>query len=170
MELIKTIAAATIAALCLTGTATAQVNDEIGYMAADIEAARTLVQTERKILIMREMTLTNDEASAFWPLYDEYNLEVKKIGDLKVKVITDYAVNYDKMTDDLAKELLDESIKYEEQLTKLKKKYVKKFRKILPQTKVVRYFQLENKLNAIVNFRTAGQIPLMEGTEAAPEH
>jgi hypothetical protein len=169
MQLIKTIGIAAITSLFSIGAATAQVNDEVGYMAADIEAARTLVQTERKILIMREMTLTNDEASAFWPLYDEYNLEVKKIGDLKVKVITDYAVNYNKMTDELAKELLNESIKYEEQMIKLKKKYVKKFRKILPETKVVRYFQLENKLNAIVNFRTAGQIPLMEGTEAAPK-
>jgi hypothetical protein len=167
MRLIKTISIAAIVSLASIGTTTAQVNDEIGYMAADIEAARTLMQTERKILIMREMTLTNDEASAFWPLYDEYNLEVKRVGDLRVKVITDYAVNYAKMTDELAKDLLDESIKYEEQRVKLKKKYVKKFRKILPETKVVRYFQLENKLNAIIDFRTAGEIPLMEGTEAS---
>lgn len=162
MRHFKTIGITAIIGLILSFTVNAQVNEEFGYLASDIEAARTIVQTERKILIMREMTLSNEEANAFWPLYDEYNAEVKKIGNLRVKVITDYAANYDNMTNELAKELLDNAMKHDDNLLKLRKKYVKKFRKILPETKVVRYFQLESKLNAIVNFKLAAQIPLME--------
>lgn len=141
----------------------AQVNsalsDEFG---ADIEAARSIMSTERKILIMKEMQLSPAEAEAFWPLYDEYVLERRELGDMRIKVITDYAANYQSMTNELARQIANESLKYESKKLKLKKKYVKKFRKILPDIKVVRYFQLEGKLDAIIDFDLASQIPLME--------
>ena len=143
-------------------SATAQVNEELSEFATDIEAMRTVMQTERKILIMNEMVFTTEEAEKFWPLYDEYSAEAKKVANLRVKVITDYAANYETMSDDMAKQLLDEAIKFDEKKLKLEKKYIRKFRAILPQIKVTRYFQLENKLDAVIDFDLASQIPLME--------
>jgi hypothetical protein len=140
----------------------AQVNAELSDYTAEIEAARSIMQTERKILIMREMALTAPQAEAFWPLYDNYVNERRALGDMRIKIITDYAANYDKMTDELARKLGDESLNLESKTLKLKKSYMKKFRKILPDIKVIRYFQLENKLDAIINFDLAAQIPLME--------
>jgi hypothetical protein len=151
--------------LCLLGTFTAQaqvnptLSEEFG---TDIEAARTIMSTERKILIMREMNFTPQEAEAFWPLYDEYVLARRPIGDMRVKVITDYAATYQTMTNEKARKLADESMDYETKQLKLKKKYIKKFRKVLSDIKVVRYFQLESKLDAIIDFDLASQIPLME--------
>jgi len=154
----------TAAVLCASfaTSAIAQVNEELSEFTTDIEAMRTVMQTERKILIMNEMVFTAEEAEKFWPLYDEYSADAKKIANLRVKVITDYAANYEKMSEELAKQLLDESIKYDEQKLKLEKKYVRKFRSILPQIKVTRYFQLENKLDAVIDFDLASQIPLMQ--------
>ena len=151
--------------LCLLGTFTAQaqvnptLSEEFG---AYIEAARTIMSTERKILIMREMNFTPQEAEAFWPLYDEYVLARRPVGDMRVKVITDYAATYQTMTNEKARKLADESMDYETKKLKLKKKYIKKFRKVLSDIKVVRYFQLESKLDAIIDFDLASQIPLME--------
>jgi hypothetical protein len=151
--------------LCLLGTFTAQaqvnptLSEEFG---TDIEAARTIMSTERKILIMREMNFTPQEAEAFWPLYDEYVLARRPVGDMRVKVITDYAATYQTMTNEKARKLADESMDYETKKLKLKKKYIKKFRKVLSDIKVVRYFQLESKLDAIIDFDLASQIPLME--------
>jgi hypothetical protein len=151
-------------ALCtgISVSSFAQVNEEMSDFTNEIEAMRTVMQTERKILIMNEMTLSPEDAENFWPLYDEYRAEMKKIGNLRVKVITDYAASYETMTDATAKQLLDESMKFEEQALKLEKKYMKKFRKILSDIQVTRYFQLENKLDAIINFDLAAQIPLMQ--------
>ena len=151
--------------LCLLGTFTAQaqVNPTLSAeFGADIEAARTIMSTERKILIMREMNFTPQEAEAFWPLYDEYVLARRPVGDMRVKVITDYAATYQTMTNEKARKLADESMDYETKKLKLKKKYIKKFRKVLSDIKVVRYFQLESKLDAIIDFDLASQIPLME--------
>ena len=150
--------------LCLFGSfAQAQVNPTLSAeFGADIEAARTIMSTERKILIMREMNFTPQEAEAFWPLYDEYVLARRPVGDMRVKVITDYAATYQTMTNEKARQLADESMDYETKKLKLKKKYIKKFRKVLSDIKVVRYFQLESKLDAIIDFDLASQIPLME--------
>ena len=144
------------------GITMAQVNETLSEFSNEVEALRTVMQTERKILVMQEMQLTPAEAEDFWPLYDEYSAESKKLGDLRVKVITDYAANYGSMTDDLAKRLLDDSVKYRERQIKLQKKYIRKFRSVLPEIKVTRLFQLDNKINAIVDYDLAAEIPLME--------
>lgn len=163
MRFIKQITIALSIGLISTLTAQAQVNESLApEFGADIEAARTIIKTERKILIMREMALTPAEAEEFWPLYDEYVNERRNVNDLRIKVITDYAANYRSMTNELARRLADESISYEEKKLKLKKKYIKKFRKVLDDIRVVRYFQLESKLDAIIDFDLASQIPLME--------
>ncbi len=155
---------ATTALVCMlvSLTSVAQVNPALAEFTNEIEASRTLIQTERKILIMTEIALTAEEAEGFWPLYDEYSNERKKLGNLRVQVITDYAANYETMTDELAGSLLNDSVSYDQKLIKLKKKYIKKFRRVLPNIKVTRYFQLENKLDAYTNFELATQIPLME--------
>ena len=109
-------AAAMAAGLLGVQTSIAQVNpalaDEFG---AEIEATRTLLQTERKMLVMQQMALTAAEAEAFWPLYDEYLAERKKLGDLRVKIISDYAANFATMTDDLARQLRNDMFKFQEQ-------------------------------------------------------
>lgn len=162
MRGIKSLLATLSLGLAMSVTANAQVNENLAEFQPDIEAARSIMQTERKILIMREMSLTPEEADAFWPLYDEYVVARRSLGDRRIKIITDYAANYDSMTNELARELGDEALDYESDALKLKKQYVKKFRKILPEIKVVRYFQLESKLDAIVEFDLAQQIPLMQ--------
>jgi len=134
----------------------------VGAYTQEIEAMRSILQTERKILVMREMALTSEEAEVFWPLYDEYNAAKKEVGDLRVAVIAEYAANYGSMTDEIAADLLKDSLKFETSQIKLKKKYVRKFRKILSDVKVARYFQLENKLDAIVDYDLAAQIPLVD--------
>jgi hypothetical protein len=162
MRSIRNIALALTLSLVTPMTGFAQVNENLAEFSPDIEAARTIMQTERKILIMREMALTSDEAAAFWPLYDEYVVARRTLGDMRLKVITDYAANYESMTNELARSLADDSMDYQTKRLKLKKKYLKKFRKVLPDIKVVRYFQLESKLDAIIEFDLASQIPLME--------
>ena len=162
MHSIRNIALALTLSLVTPMTGFAQVNENLAEFAPDIEAARTIMQTERKILIMREMALTSDEAAAFWPLYDEYVVARRTLGDMRLKVITDYAANYESMTNELARSLADDSMDYQTKRLKLKKKYLKKFRKVLPDIKVVRYYQLESKLDAIIEFDLASQIPLME--------
>jgi len=146
----------------------AQVNEAYADFTADIEAARTVMATERKILIMREMGLTPEEGQAFWPLYDEYAAEIKKVNGLQVKMITDFAANYENVTDEFSTQLLKEWVKFARDDIKVKEKYWKKFDKVLPTAKVARFVQIDNKLDAIVDFKLAMEIPLIEPAAASP--
>jgi hypothetical protein len=153
--------AAAAVALALPGIAPAQVNPAFSELTEATEQARSIVQTERKMIVGEALQLTPEESNAFWPVYDAYMGEMKKAGDLRVKVITDYAANYDTMTDATAKQLIADSVKYQEQVLKIRKGYLKKFRKAVPETKVARFYQVEQKLDALTNFALARQIPLV---------
>ena len=85
-----------------------------------------------------------------------------KVGDKRLAVIVDYANNVDRMTDPLAKQLLDRSFSVEKEFTRTRERYVKKFRRILPDIKVVRLMQLENRMDIAVDARIAQDIPLMK--------
>lgn len=159
IPLLIPIAAAAVFSIPQTGAA--QVNPTFADLNGAFEQARTEIQMNRKMLLMNEMQLTATETDPFWKLYDQYALDLKKVGDLRVKVITDYAANYDKMTDAVAKQLLDDGLKYQADLLNLRKSYLKKFSKILPATKVARFYQAETKLDAIMSFVLAREIPIM---------
>ena len=80
-------------------------------------------------------------------------------------MIKDYADAYEKMTNDTAKKLLDELMSIEALGPKLRQTYLPKFRKVLPEIKVVRYYQIENKINAALMYELAANIPLMKAAQ-----
>ena len=156
----------TLTAALMPALAAAQVNPAFSDLTEATEQARTIVLTERKLVISDGLGLSATESNAFWPIYDRYMADLKSAGDLRVKVITDYAANYDHLSDDMAKQLINDSLKFQEKVLKVRKDYLGKFRKALPATKLARFYQLENKLDAITNFALARQIPLVP--QAAP--
>jgi hypothetical protein len=139
----------------------AQVNPAFADLDAAVTDARAVIQTERRMLVSEALQLTQPEAAAFWPLYDKYAAELKTIGDLRVKVITDFAAAYPDLSPELADQLLKDGLSYQQQLVKLRKSYLGKFRKAPGPQKTARFYQLENKLDAIASFALAREIPLV---------
>ena len=136
-------------------------NAMAGEASDAVELTRSVVQVERKAVVAKAMELTQQESQAFWPVYNEYWNNLNKINDRKVKLIMDYAKNYGNISDTMAKDMLKEFFDIQNATLKLKKKYVKKFENVLPPKKVFRYFQTENKLDALINIQLASEIPLM---------
>ena len=139
-----------------------QPQEPVANFDAQMEAARKLMRTERRLVHATELDLTSEESQAFWPVYMEYAAERRAVGDRKVNLIAEYGQNFGNITDEFADRALVESIDIESDFLKIQKKYLKKFKGILPVTKVVRFFQIESKLDAVVDFQLASQIPLME--------
>jgi DNA-directed RNA polymerase subunit F len=120
------------------------------------------VRADKKLLVSENMQLTEAEAKAFWPVYDQYQDELILLRKRTVKLIKDYADAYEKMSNETAKKLLDELMSIEALGPKLRQAYLPKFRKVLPEVKVVRYCQIENKINAALMYELAANIPLMQ--------
>ena len=133
----------------------------LGQSQTDRDLTRAALEANRKVLVNTNMELAEDQQEVFWPLYDAYQKELIKINERTAKLIKDYVAHYYSLTDLKAKQLLAESLNIEEDHVKLKKTYVAKFEKKLPSKIVARYFQLENKFEAIIEIELARQIPLV---------
>ena len=127
-----------------------------------LEVTREVLKTEKKAVIAEAMTLTEAESPAFWSLYNEYNAKMYVINTRLFDLIKDYSDNYENMTDEKSTELWTNALNVEMDLLKLEKTYFKKFLKILPGTKAVRYLQAENKIKTLVDAQLSSQIPLFE--------
>jgi hypothetical protein len=131
--------------------------------ADNMQIMRDKIKADKKLVVASNMELTDSEAKAFWPVYDQYQKDLGAINERMVKMIKSYADAYNakSMTDDGAKKLTDEFVAIEKAETAMKESYVPKLSKVLPPKKVARYLQIENKIRALVKFDLAGQIPLV---------
>jgi len=130
--------------------------------ADNMSIVREAMRADKKVVVADNMQLTEPEAKAFWPVYEEYQTEMTAVGDRMIKLIEDYAASYEAMTDETAGKLLKEMMSVQGERLKVQEKYLPKFQKVLPMTKVARFYQIENKLRAIVDYDLAAQIPLVQ--------
>ena len=119
------------------------------------------IRADKKLFVAENMQLTTTEAKGFWPVYDQYQDELFLLRARTIKLINDYAKAYGKMDNDTAKSLLDEYMTIETLGLKLRQTYLPKFRNVLPDVKTVRYYQIENKIDAVVMYELAAEIPLI---------
>jgi hypothetical protein len=133
--------------------------------ADNMQILRDKIRADKKLLVAANMELTESEANAFWPVYEAYQKELFLLRTRTVKLIKDYADAYEAMSNDKAKTLLDELMKIDSLGLKLRQTYLPKFREALPEVKVVRYYQIENKINAALNYELATNIPLMKAAQ-----
>jgi len=127
-----------------------------------MQIVREKIQADKKLFIAQNMKLTEAEAKAFWPVYDRYQGDLAKLTDRNIKLIEDYVKNYEAMTDETAQKLLDEFLAIEGDRWKLRESYRPQFMKVLSAKRVARYYQLENKIHAVVSYDLARKIPLVK--------
>jgi hypothetical protein len=130
-----------------------------------LEVSREVLKTEKKALIAEVMQFTSEESQAFWPLYNEYEQKKYTVNSKYFKLVEKFADNFGKMSDEVALDVINESIAIDMELVKLEKAYAKKFQKILSPQKTIRYLQAENKIKALIDAELALQIPLLEEIE-----
>ncbi len=78
-----------------------------------------------------------------------------------MRLITEFAANYQNMTEDVADRLLREHLDLQARALKIRRNYVRRFKKVLPAIKVAKLYQVENKLDAVLDYQLASQIPMI---------
>jgi polyhydroxyalkanoate synthesis regulator phasin len=128
--------------------------------AGDVALTRAEIQKTRQAIVAKAIEMTEEESLAFWPAYRDYRLDMARVGDRLVRLIEEFVRSNATLTDEQANRLLDEMLDIKASEVSVRQKHAKAFRKLLPPAKVARFFQLENKLDAVVNFELAAMIPL----------
>lgn len=148
------VAIAALAVCAVSGPLAAQsTNDEN-------QALLSQIQTDKRAIVLKGLQLAAPESAAFTPIYDEYEAERKQLADRTVALLDKFVANYDSMTDDAARGILKDWLSLEDSRLDLTKKYAKRFEKVLPAPKVLRFVQIENKLDTAVEMEAVRLVPL----------
>jgi len=149
-----TIASLVVCSIGMDAPALAQTSQK----QLDIAAARA----QRKATVGANMNLTTDEATKFWPVYDAYEAKMDRIEDRHVKELKDFAANYNNFTDAAAAKKLDEVIAIQQARLDVQKEFIPRFRAVIPNVKVTRFYQIDNKIQALIQCDIAQLVPLAQ--------
>ncbi len=140
--------------------ANAQANNNIKDQ--DIEMLRADLRAQRKQIMAANMTLTADEATKFWPIFDQYRKEAIKPNDERWAVIKEYVANYGTMTDAQAQNSMERSTAVDQQLLSLRMKYVPIFEKVISAKKTALWYQIDRRIDLLINLQLSSQIPMVD--------
>ncbi len=158
MKTSRTFVFTTITAAVLTvplGRASAQTDED------DIAVVRSVIKADRQTVVAKAMQFTDKESEAFWPLYRQYRAEMDKVSDRLIAVLKEYASSYPDVPNDRAKQILKDYTSLEKQLLGTRETYLKKFGKVLPASKALRFAQVENRLDLALRLELTRGIPLV---------
>lgn len=151
------MAALAILALASSGRAAAQdPTDE------DIKLFRKDLRSVRKQIVAANMSLSDQEAEQFWPLFDRYTQELVAKQDRKYELLKEYAGNYTTVTDEQAEKYVLGRADVDEAILQVRLKYFPLFRKVLSGKSTALFFQIDWRLGLIMDLQLASQTPLIE--------
>jgi hypothetical protein len=129
----------------------------------NMQILRDKIKADKKLLVAGNMQLTDSEAKAFWPIYDDYQNDLKKINERLGNAILAYSEAYKAgpISNASAEKFLDEAIAIDDAEARLRRDYAAKLTKALPATQAARYLQIESKIRAAIRYEMAAAIPLI---------
>jgi hypothetical protein len=134
-------------------------DDAVDY---DVQILVDAIRANKKALVAANLSLTADEAAKFWPLYDRYRTELDVVQDRLVKVVERYTTTFKTISDDDAVKLAKDYLTVEADRAKVRDTYLEPFSKVLPGRKIVRFYQIENKMDAVLRYDLAEAIPVID--------
>ncbi len=129
---------------------------------AELDILRDTIRANKRAFVAVNLRLTDEEAARFWPLYDRYEGELRTINDRVVKLLDEYSNSFPNLADDRAAALIGDYLTAEADRAQLRRTYLPEFSKALPGRKVARFYQLENKMEAVLRYDLAAHIPVVE--------
>ena len=130
------------------------------------EVAMTVqvIENEHRQIMADNLELTPKEASVFWPIYHEYMAAAGKLQAQYVKLLKRFVAHEAGMSDEEISTVFHESMELKKQWLELRVTYFDRIAKAIGARKSARFAQVENKLDALVEYRLAQAIPMVRNT------
>ena len=127
---------------------------------AYIELMRADVRQQKAEIMGAVMLLSADDATKFWPIYNDYDAALSRLSDQRVANIQEYARTYDQMTDEKADQLIKNAMAYRNRRTALLEKTYERVKQSLGAITAARFVQVENQLLEIIDLQIAANLPI----------
>ena len=152
-------------AFCPLGRA----QDQEPTIDSTIAIVRANMMADRTTLITTGMNFNDKDGVAFWPIYQQYEYERSRLDDRRVAVIKEYTKKYPTLTDAEAKAMAEQMLDCESRQAELKKKYYKKFNRVLPALTVTKFFQLERRVDLMMDMQVEASLPPLTQARYSPQ-
>jgi hypothetical protein len=129
---------------------------------SDIELLRKDLRAKKKQITAANLNLTTEQATKFWPIFDQYTAELTKINDQKYGLIKEFANSWGSITDGHAEDMTKRAIAVEEQVAQLRLKYVPIFNQVVPGRLVATFYQIDRRLQLMIDLQLMSQLPFVQ--------
>jgi hypothetical protein len=126
----------------------------------DIALLRKDLRAMKMQVIGQNMSLSDTEGEKFWPIYNHYVKDLQEVNNQKYALLKQYAEMWATMSDEDALIYVRHWLEADGQAQALRLKYVPVVSQVLPGRKAATFFQLDRRLNMIVDLQLFSQIPL----------
>ncbi len=147
-----------------TATAPAAAADKGQHVISsqDLEMLRKDIRSQKKQLMAQNLTLSDTDATKFWPIYDQYTAELTKINDKKYATIQEFADHFGTMSDETASRLIKQWLEVDTAVTQLRSKYLPIVTKAIGGKQGASWAQLDRRIQMIVDLQLASRTPLVQ--------
>jgi hypothetical protein len=126
----------------------------------DIALLRKDLRAMKMQVIGQNMSLSDEEAPKFWAIYNHYVKDLSEVNNQKYALLKQYAEMWATMTDQDALIYVRHWLEADGEAQALRLKYVPIVSQVLPGRKAATFFQLDRRLNMIIDLQLFSQIPL----------
>lgn len=127
----------------------------------DIDLIQSIFGKEKKELVAAYMTIPDAQSVKFWELYDVYETNRKKLGQERIKLIEDYATNYETLDNKKATDLVTKKIAWTDKYTKFQQTYFTKFSAVIGGLQAAKFIQLEDYIENCIRLSIQEEIPFI---------
>jgi tryptophan 2,3-dioxygenase len=128
----------------------------------DLDMLRKDIRSQKKQLLAQNLTLSDADATKFWPIYDQYAAEVSKTKNKQYAMFQEFADHFGTMTDEQASSLLKELLDVDVAMTQLRAKYLPIVSKAIGGKKGATWAQLDRRIQMMVDLQLSSRTPLVQ--------
>ena len=127
----------------------------------DLALLRRDLRADKKQLIALNLPLTTDEATKFWPVYDQYVADITKVYDQFYAVIKEFAAKQKTISDAEAHDLTKQWSALLIQLAQTRQKWVPVIEGVIPARKAALFFHVDRRLYSLIELQVVSETPLL---------
>jgi hypothetical protein len=128
----------------------------------DIQMLRKDIRSQRKQIIAANMNLSDSEAEKFWPVYEQYVSDLVKLNGTKYALIKQYIQTRGALSDTEAESAVSQWVTVDQSVAELRRKYIPQFRKVLSPKNTALFYQLDRRVQLMIDLQLASSIPMIE--------
>jgi hypothetical protein len=129
---------------------------------AYINMMRTDIKKDKVSILTELMALGPQQASRFWPVYNDYDNELTRLADERIAFIRMYAENYSTLTDEMATRIATGMMEIEGRRVALRQKYFPLVSEALTAKEAARWLQIEAQIEKLIDLQILASLPIVD--------